>query len=329
MDDDTQPTHTHNNNSSNDYSSTAQVQSLLHKYTQAVRAALDGRVPPCAPVCGGARLRAALDAACRAAIAAAPVLPLHSRTAVLTALANCGGTHGTALPVPDRAFERLAQDAVARLAAPATACVRTAAAELARVLSDAADETLAAAHPALRTAVDAAAAELVERHCATAERVVEDRVAIEGALVNSAHPDFVGGAGAVSVAAARIQQRAERKARPQQQQQQRCFLCGEVLPSRSALAHEHINRCMGRRAAGLAAPRQQTQEDDVAVALDDEFRVELVTVLLESYLAVVKKSLCDAVPKTVMCFLVNSTVQELYGHLVTKLLRRDLPSAPF
>ncbi len=50
---------------------------------------------------------------------------------------------------------------------------------------------------------------------------------------------------------------------------------------------------------------------------------EVVKVLITSYFAIVKKTLKDLVPKTIMFLLVNKTKQNIQSELVNKLYKED------
>jgi len=59
------------------------------------------------------------------------------------------------------------------------------------------------------------------------------------------------------------------------------------------------------------------------VAKDPNFRIELVCVLIDSYFSIVRKNIKDLIPKCIMCFLINSTAQELHHHLLSTLFKED------
>ena len=59
------------------------------------------------------------------------------------------------------------------------------------------------------------------------------------------------------------------------------------------------------------------------VAKDPNFRIELVCVLIESYFGIVRKNIKDLVAKTIMCFLINATAQEMHHHLLSTLFKED------
>eukprot|EP01057_Protomagalhaensia_wolfi_P000040 Protomagalhaensia_wolfi_Nauph_80__39@NODE_1023_length_1801_cov_93_544268_g94_i1_p1_GENE_NODE_1023_length_1801_cov_93_544268_g94_i1NODE_1023_length_1801_cov_93_544268_g94_i1_p1_ORF_typecomplete_len305_score38_23GED/PF02212_18/6_8e24Dynamin_M/PF01031_20/0_09_NODE_1023_length_1801_cov_93_544268_g94_i13761290 len=56
----------------------------------------------------------------------------------------------------------------------------------------------------------------------------------------------------------------------------------------------------------------------------DALEVDLVKVLITSYFNIVKKTLADIVPKTIMHLLVNATNKTFHGKLVTSLYRNEL-----
>jgi len=57
---------------------------------------------------------------------------------------------------------------------------------------------------------------------------------------------------------------------------------------------------------------------------NEDFQMELICELLESYFKIVKKTIKDRVPKTIMNFLVNKSKEDIQNVLVQELYKEDL-----
>jgi len=56
---------------------------------------------------------------------------------------------------------------------------------------------------------------------------------------------------------------------------------------------------------------------------NEDFQTELIETLLKSYFKIVRKNVKDRVPKSIMCFLVNKSKEEVQNRLVEELYRED------
>jgi len=66
-------------------------------------------------------------------------------------------------------------------------------------------------------------------------------------------------------------------------------------------------------------PKNQIQRSE-----NEDFQMELICELLESYFKIVKKTVKDRVPKTIMHFLVNKSKEDIQNVLVQELYKEDL-----
>ena len=84
---------------------------------------------------------------------------------------------------------------------------------------------------------------------------------------------------------------------------------------------------------GIQVPHNKNKNSDLKFSSREWMEINIIKNLMVSYFNVVKKTFCDMVPKTIMCFLVNKTKeiseQEMITHLyksnedVKKLLQED------
>jgi len=71
-------------------------------------------------------------------------------------------------------------------------------------------------------------------------------------------------------------------------------------------------------------PNTVTPKSHVQRSENEDFQMELICELLESYFKIVKKTVKDRVPKTIMHFLVNKSKEEIQNVLVQELYKEDL-----
>ena len=63
---------------------------------------------------------------------------------------------------------------------------------------------------------------------------------------------------------------------------------------------------------------------DLVLTEKEEFETQLIMTLIHSYFTIVRKNLMDTIPKSIMHFLVNATLDALPSKLVTELYKEEL-----
>lgn len=71
-------------------------------------------------------------------------------------------------------------------------------------------------------------------------------------------------------------------------------------------------------------PVSVTPKNQIQRSENEDFQMELICELLESYFKIVKKTVKDRVPKTIMHFLVNKSKEDIQNVLVQELYKEDL-----
>lgn len=71
-------------------------------------------------------------------------------------------------------------------------------------------------------------------------------------------------------------------------------------------------------------PLVQPGGGDIILTEKEEFETQLIMTLIHSYFAIVRKNLMDTVPKSIMHFLVNATLDSLPSKLVTDLYKEEM-----
>ena len=69
---------------------------------------------------------------------------------------------------------------------------------------------------------------------------------------------------------------------------------------------------------------QPTSGGEIVLTEKEEFETQLIMTLIHSYFTIVRKNLMDTVPKSIMHFLVNATLDALPSKLVTELYKEEM-----
>ncbi|OMJ28646.1 Dynamin-related protein DNM1 [Smittium culicis] len=126
---------------------------------------------------------------------------------IRTAIRNSSGTRAS-LFVPELAFQLLIKPLIKSLEPPSQRLVQLAYEELIKI-SNSCDTNELRRFPKLHAKVINVVSQLLRERVQPTSAYVESLISIERAYINTNHPDFIGGAGALS----ELQKRAERKKR--------------------------------------------------------------------------------------------------------------------
>lgn len=175
--------------------------------------------------------------------------------------------------------------------------------------------------------------------------MVSNLVAAEACYINTANPDFIGGHGAMQKA----QEKLGINTNPQQQQQQQQASqsgskslssthnpVSPIPPTRPPSSHPNAEDSAGifggffskkpaanRRPGILEAPPAVLKASG-AITEREFLEMEVIKALLHSYYEIVKRTLVDMVPKSIMLQLVNYSREELQRGLLGELYREEL-----
>ncbi|KAJ3365656.1 Dynamin- GTPase protein [Allomyces javanicus] len=183
---------------------------LITKYAAEFQASVEGTVPASATtsLSGGARLFQVFDQGFGNALDAVDPMSTLTVREIRTAIRNATGARAALFFVPEAAFDLLVKPQIARLEEPALRCVDQVYEELLRLTHECGSAELRR-YPILRARVVDAVAQLLKEYWTPARQFVATLVAIQRAYINTAHPDFIGGAQAVAV----LERKLERERR--------------------------------------------------------------------------------------------------------------------
>ncbi|XP_053277637.1 dynamin-1-like protein isoform X4 [Pleuronectes platessa] len=237
-------------------------------------------------LCGGARICYIFHETFGRTLQSIDPLGGLSELDILTAIRNATGPR-PALFVPEVSFELLAKRQIKRLEEPSLRCVELVHEELQRII----------------------------QHCSSYSTQVHNLVAIELAYINTKHPDF---ADAAQVSAS-----------VNSQQISHCQ--AEALDGGKRWKNEKVAEEKAPP-AGFGSPSKGRAINllDTAVPVArklssrEQRDCEVIQRLINCYFLIVRKSIQDSVPKTVMHFLVNFVKEHLQSELVGQLYKQTL-----
>uniref|UniRef100_A0A674APY9 Dynamin-1-like protein n=1 Tax=Salmo trutta TaxID=8032 RepID=A0A674APY9_SALTR len=226
---------------------------------------------------------------------------------ILTAIRNATGPR-PALFVPEISFELLVKRQIKRLEEPSLRCVELVHEELQRIIqhcsSYSTQELLR--FPKLHDSIVEVVTSLLRKRLPITNDMVHNLVQIELAYINTKHPDFTD--------AAQVSASVN-----SQQDGDKCWMNEKVAEEKAPVA-------------GFSSPvkGQAINLLDTAVPVSRKLSAreqrdcEVIQRLIKCYFLIVRKSIQDSVPKTVMHFLVNFVKERLQSELVGQLYKQNL-----
>jgi dynamin 1-like protein len=245
--------------------------------------------------------------------------------------------------VPEVAFETLVKRQIAKLEDPSLQCVQLAYEEL-KHLALQSDVPEMQRFPALREKVLEVAQGVVLKCLQPTNTVVSNLIRIELAHINVEHADFIGGLNAMSNVQASVRETATAAAASAattaQQRDE-----GNIQAHVASMQQQQVEFQPSTDRATTAVPRKDRWGVIRNPSPDDQLRLpavpnvvtpsgepsekermdtELLKSLVSSYFNIVKRKIVDAVPKTIVHFMVNAVRDALLHECLKELYRSDL-----
>lgn len=204
---------------------------IITKFCNNFAAAIDGNLTTLSTteLYGGARINFIFNEIFGACLARVDPLAGLSLADVKTTIRNATGPKA-ALFVPESSFELLVKRQIARLQDPSLACVDLVYDELQRIVSQIETKELARFGHLRQQVVDVTG-QLLHNLVEPTKRMIADLVAIELAFINTSHPDFIGGDGALSNI---LEKMVDEKLQQQQKEQQRQLAAAQAQQAGAA-----------------------------------------------------------------------------------------------
>ncbi|KAJ7338321.1 hypothetical protein JRQ81_011290 [Phrynocephalus forsythii] len=233
---------------------------------------------------------------------------------ILTAIRNATGPR-PALFDPEVSFELLVKRQIKRLEEPSLRCVELVHEELQRIIQHCptynTQELLR--FPKLCEAIVEVVTGVLRRRLPITNEMVHNLVAIELAYINTMHPDFIDTSlVSASVSSSKSEPIADgtqwwKSEKPEDPGADDCPK-GSSMYSSPIQSHA-VNM--------LDTPMPATQR----LSQREQRDCEVIRRLVESYFLIVRKSIQDSIPKTIMHFLVNYVKDHLQSELVGQLYK--------
>lgn len=333
----------------------ALVLHLFTKFARNFQDAIDGRqsvVPDSEQLTGGARIHHIFhDIFAKSVMEFDPLTGLSDRE-IRVAIRNCTGPRSS-LFVPEIAFEILVKKQIEKLEEPSMQCIDAVYEELQRLVLQCELPDLGR-FINLRERIFDVVRAVLRKLLPPTQQMVGNLIQIELAYVNTNHPDFIGGSRAFSSQgpvgdispAAPPQQISSRKDSTRSSSASKTKMLEEPRPttptengffsffkpsgSSTTLANTGIKPML------LAT--ESTKDDNLTIKLPqvaqtvmpnnaptDRERVEIdiIKSLIASYFNVVRKNIVDAVPKSIMFFMVNTAKDVIQRECVSQLYKPE------
>uniref|UniRef100_A0A6Q2Y4K4 Interferon-induced GTP-binding protein Mx n=1 Tax=Esox lucius TaxID=8010 RepID=A0A6Q2Y4K4_ESOLU len=229
---------------------------------------------------------------------------------ILTAIRNATGPR-PALFVPEISFELLVKRQIKRLEEPSLRCVELVHEELQRIIqhcsSYSTQELLR--FPKLHDSIVEVVTSLLRKRLPITNEMVHNLVQIELAYINTKHPDFTDAAQvSASVNSQQVIQDGVKLWKNEKVAEEKAPVSDFSSPVKS----QAINLL------DTATPVSRK------LSAREQRDCEVIQRLIKCYFLIVRKSIQDSVPKTVMHFLVNFVKERLQSELVGQLYKQNL-----
>uniref|UniRef100_A0A8C9XE50 Dynamin-1-like protein n=1 Tax=Sander lucioperca TaxID=283035 RepID=A0A8C9XE50_SANLU len=235
---------------------------------------------------------------------------------ILTAIRNATGPR-PALFVPEVSFELLVKRQIKRLEEPSMRCVELVHEELQRIIQHCSSYSTQELirFPKLHDSIVEVVTGLLRKRLPVTNEMVHNLVAIELAYINTKHPDFTDAAqvsASVNSQGPLLQFAVEfptwKRWKNEKVAEERIPPAGFGSPSKS--------QAINLLDSAMPVSRKLSSKE--------QRDCEIIQRLIKCYFLIVRKSIQDSVPKTVMHFLVNFVKEHLQSELVGQLYKQGL-----
>ena len=255
-----------------------------------------------------------------------------SDSEIRTLLHNSGG-YAPSLFVTSKPFEVLVKRQIQRFREPALRCVQLIYDELVRILNQIVAKVEFQRFPELKRQITKVFVEYMRQQLVPTSQLVEDIIRMEKTYINTAHPDLIKGNEAIALVQRDVVPGSQDPAADVKAMKRRDTntapkdsvsvtkedirnppfggFFGDLLTSRSK-----------KRLSAIEAPPASLR---AAGAMSDREKVDVAVLklLIDSYYAIVKRTVTDLVPKAIMYNLILASKEDIQRELLEVLYRSD------
>ncbi|VDM36822.1 unnamed protein product [Toxocara canis] len=313
---------------------------IINRFATAYTDTIDGTSKniETSELCGGARICYIFHETFGRVLESIDPLGDLTQLDILTAIRNATGPRPT-LFVPETSFELLVKRQIRRLEEPSLRCVELVHEELQRIVQHCGLHTQQEMQrfPRLYDKINEVVSSVLKSRLRPTNEIVENLVAIELAYINTKHPEFTD-ASLVSLLKEQILLDEETK---------RARKAAGALPNGTATGSiTEASASEGTRLSGWifrnsssasakqspSSPRKsvnflpEVPEKTITRKLTprEQRDCQIIERLIRCYFMIVRKNVQDAVPKAIMCFLVNYVRDNLQSELVRQLYQHEM-----
>lgn len=241
---------------------------------------------------------------------------------IRTILYNSSGSSPN-LFVGTAAFEVLVKKQIKRFEDPSLKCVTLVYDELVRILTQILAKPHFNRYPALKENIGQVMIAFLRTALVPTNKLVTDLVAMEESYINTAHPDLIKGSTAMSIVTDKMQmsrpvQLDPKTGKPLPQQHQPTPVPesnGGFFSNFFASKNKKRLAAMESPPAVLKASGQMTERETM--------ETEVIKLLIQSYFAIVQRTVTDLVPKSIMLKLILFSKSEIQKELLEKLYQAE------
>ncbi|KAI9334610.1 Dynamin central region-domain-containing protein [Obelidium mucronatum] len=315
------------------------ILNIITEFTSEFRTAIDGTSGDIATdeLSGGARISFVFHEIFTGAVRSMDPFAdnLIKDSDIRTISYNAG--NAPALFVNTAAFEILVKQQIKRLEDPSLKCVTLVYDELVRILNKILQRPVFKRFPTLRERFYNVVIGFFKKSMIPTNKLVTDFVSMESNYVNTGHPDFIPGHKAAVIAQERIAARNApmiNQILPPNQQKP-----GQAPPPPKDPQLELINQSRDQKSGffgGIFAAKKQSAPGVLespptvlkasATNMTDKeaLETETIKVLIMSYYNIVKRTIADVVPKSIMLNLVTKAKDDLQRELLAELYKKEV-----
>lgn len=246
---------------------------------------------------------------------------------IRTILYNSSGS-SPALFVGTEAFEVIVKQQIRRFEEPSLKCVSLVYDELVRIISHILQKPIYKRYPNLREKLNDTIVAFLRARLQPTTTLVSDLINMEASYVNTAHPNFLNGHKAMAIVEERLHPTPPTRVDPK---------TGKPLPpvspnsSTPSLDQEQngggffgsfFSSKNRKKMAAMEAPPAVLKASST-LSERETVETEVIKLLISSYFDIVKRTMIDMVPKSIVLNLVKESKDDIQTQLLEKLYRSE------
>ncbi|KAL7722548.1 dynamin [Entamoeba marina] len=304
---------------------------------------------------GGAKLFDVFEKVYRPIITELDLIKEISDEDIKTAIKNAQGTQSS-LFIPQGAFELLVRQQINRFSESSHRCVNDIQKEVSKIFSFVAAETVVR-YSKLRDAIVEESDKVLQRNLQRTHETVQNLIDIEESYINTVHPDFdateiIMKADTPDRNLNEVQKQPEVKPQPevtthrnisqqpqsqkqqsQKQQSQKSngglfgfFSKQEAQEKQASNPFSDFDTTQPQQAQPQQVQPQRIQPQQIRINPADtreQREIKMMRSLTKEYLEIIRKSVADFIPKSIMHFMVNQTSKDIQNDLIKVLYKQE------